>query len=114
QKTISDVTKIQNWYYTETSPSCIVLFNAIDETVAHPQNINLYPNPTTNLLTLNFNASNQGAQFRIYDTRGVLIQNVAVSNSGTTTIQTENWASGIYFVEIIDNGKIYFGKFIRQ
>jgi Secretion system C-terminal sorting domain len=113
-KAISDVSKIQNWFYTQSSPSCIVLFNAIDETPVSNRNINLFPNPTNDFLTLEFNATNAASRFRIYDARDMLIENVFVNASGRTIIQTEQYAAGVYFVEIVDDGKIYFGKFIRQ
>jgi hypothetical protein len=114
QKVISDVTKIQTWHQTQSSPSCIVLYNAINEAPAAPKQINLFPNPTNNFLTLDFNATYASSQFRIYDVHGKLIANKSVSKSGQTSIETAHYAPGIYFVEIIDGENIYFGKFIRQ
>lgn len=77
----------------------------IDE---HPEmslQFSVYPNPTSDILTLsivNFNSSN--LTYLLFDVNGKVIESKKISES-MTTIDMKSQQSAIYFVKITDNNK---------
>lgn len=61
----------------------------------------VYPNPATNMLTINGDLS-ENAMATILDQSGRIIRSSAVSNG--TTIDISSLENGVYFVRINDNG----------
>jgi hypothetical protein len=72
----------------------------------------LYPNPTTNNITISTNSS---------ETKTIVIMNVAgqelynLKQEGKEiTVDVSNFRSGIYFVNVIEGNKNYRTKFIKN
>lgn len=63
--------------------------------------ISLYPNPVSNILTIN-NKNNKKLLVNIYDIHGSLILNDKVYDH-TTNIDMSNFIKGLYLIKIIDN-----------
>jgi ligand-binding sensor domain-containing protein len=72
--------------------------------------LDIYPNPAHE--TLKINGSIQSGVAVISDITGRIIFNQTVSSP--VTINIENFVSGIYFIKIAENEKMYFGKFIKE
>jgi acetyltransferase-like isoleucine patch superfamily enzyme len=83
--------------------------------------INLYPNPTTNNLTVNFNvevliSDNQTLTIDVYDAMGkmVISQNEKVTNTNSSfIINTTTLIEGIYYVKMSYMDKNYQTKFVK-
>lgn len=71
----------------------------------------VYPNPGSDILNIKAEAS--GATLEVYDLTGRKVFG-GESNNSTTTIDTKNWPSGIYFWRISDGNAIETGKWIKQ
>lgn len=86
----------------DTSDCVTVTGTSINENML-TQQVNLYPNPATNLVTL----SNLtiGQNINIINTLGVSIFNSKTNNS-TMTIDVNAFASGMYFVQIVQEGQL--------
>ena len=71
-------------------------------------NLSAYPNPTTNYLMLQIDASaslsNQSMSYQLFDISGKLLEsNTVVANS--TTIKMEQMPTGTYLLKVIQNNK---------
>jgi len=71
--------------------------------------MSVYPNPTTNYLTLKVDAStllsNQQLSYQLYDMQVKLIKDIIIS-SKTTNISMEHLPSAIYFLKISKSNKL--------
>ena len=87
--------------------------SALDET---NEAISIYPNPfsTSATIVLNDFSNSNTAELRMYNVLGKQIMNVFVTKS-STTFDTSNLPSGVYFYQVIGNDKtIQSGKLIKQ
>ena len=83
--------------------------------------INLYPNPTTDNLTVNFNvevliSDNQTLTIDVYDAMGkmVISQNERVTNTNSSfIINTTTLREGIYYVKMSYTDQNYQTKFVK-
>ena len=76
-----------------------------DEVLIDDFNINVFPNPTNNLLNFQFDEPIDDAEIRIYSNVGQLMANQNIVN---TAIQFDasNWSKGIYYYGIFVEGKV--------
>lgn len=66
----------------------------------------LYPNPTSNTVTLSFKESlPQNAQYFLYDMYGKLVKSGDISQQ-QTTLSLAEYSSGIYFIQVVSEQKI--------
>jgi len=73
--------------------------------------INIYPNPTTDFLTLN--SKNKIDKIEISDISSKLIFSKNVNNK-TVKIETSNLANGIYFIKTFVNNETFINKIVKQ
>jgi len=94
-----------------TDSSCgtvTAIFNSISE--LDLTSIDLYPNPTTDLLTVEL--PNKQTVLSIYSAQGKLI--ASYTANGNTNIPTANLASGLYFMKIELEGEQTMKQFIKK
>lgn len=90
-----------------------------DEKKVLENNINVYPNPTTNQFSVDFFSNNNMGKInvRIYDFIGNLVLDEEYSNiqNEKLLIQSEAWKSGIYMLQIQSKDQIiYQSKIIKN
>jgi hypothetical protein len=86
-------------------PYEISIVTGLEDAAEINHSFSVYPNPTTNFLILNIgNYKTQNLFFNLYDIRGKLLESKKTENI-ETTILMENYASGIYFLKIIESNK---------
>ncbi len=73
--------------------------------------IDMYPNPASN--HLNFEGIAHEAELRILDLTGKVYQYVQL-NIGNTAIDISNLKEGVFVAEIIENGKVWRQKLIKN
>jgi hypothetical protein len=76
--------------------------------------IDIYPNPFLNELIIQLGTENkqeENIDIKVYDAAGNLIFNDTLFQS--QTINTENWASGMYVVKITQGGQVINKKLIK-
>lgn len=84
-----------------------------ENVLADKNEIRVYPNPATTELFIDLKTS--GATASVYDSRGGLVKSALKMNSGKNRIDLNGLSSGIYFIEISQNGtKISHQKFIKK
>lgn len=71
-------------------------------------NMQAYPNPTSDYLTLNISylssLSNKSMNYQLFDITGKLIKNKKII-SATETISLENLSSSTYFLKVVNNNE---------
>ncbi len=77
-------------------------------TIGNPADINIYPNPTKDYITIN---AKKGAKISIYNTNGQIILKSEMTEDNKT-LSLSNLAKGNYFVEIFNNKKVYSKKIV--
>ena len=67
--------------------------------------LQIYPNPASNLLTLNYvNTDDAVATLEWFNTVGKVQHLQTLQHSGTYSIDVSQWANGIYFCRMVENG----------
>ena len=73
--------------------------------------ISMYPNPTSNMLTIT--SANKMDAISVYSVVGQEVMNVNV-NADNTVLNVSGLQDGIYLVKVISEGKVSTSKFIKQ
>lgn len=78
--------------------------------------IQLWPNPATSQvnITNNFNNNEGASAITITNVNGQVIHSQKSAPGATTSIQTNNWSKGVYFVKASNNGTKTIKKLIIQ
>ncbi len=94
--------------------------NGINQQIHSVQNINIYPNPVSSAVTVEFSSINrQNATIRLLDIAGKHTGELYRGrlNAGTNTFSFQidgGLPAGVYFIEIQDETKRYFEKIIKK
>lgn len=112
-KNLTDVSQVKNWFINNNAPSCMQWVQSTPEMAQEAKKLSLYPNPSSELLTIRFDGE-RGASFDVMDLTGRRMQEGKLMSGGTTVINVGEFPAGIYFVRVIDGGKVYSSKFVRN
>lgn len=75
----------------------------------------IYPNPVQDQLFIQTKNSTEDFTLTIFDIQGRIIMTSSKGMPDTTSIQAQNWKSGIYFLRIEDqNGEVTTKRFIKN
>lgn len=74
--------------------------------------INIYPNPVTNDLTIEMPGNNESVNFEIINSVGAVVYNGSLTQK--TTIHTINFKSGIYLIKFANGGNFETKKIVKQ
>jgi len=82
------------------------LINVGVENIEAAMSFNLYPNPTTNIITIQLENNNLGTKnIQVLSVIGKLVNNIQ-SNDSTIILDLSKEAKGIYFIQVSDNNGI--------
>ncbi len=97
------------------TPGCCRLMN-INEKEYQNTKINIYPNPTTNNLTIDIKQKLNKGTISMYDAIGKLVlKKEELAGENTLDLNVSNYPRGIYFIEVRDNDlSIYSGKIVLE
>jgi len=89
------------------------LGNAIQDLLKF-KDYKIYPNPTSQRATLEFNNSRQESHtLTLYDTQGRMIKKMTNIKTDKITIEKENFPPGLYFFQLFNGNQVIFtGKLI--
>lgn len=82
--------------------------------VLSANNISLYPNPSNNTVTIAFGENLENANLKIFDVRGVEMLNTIIENSTKVNVNTSNFSSGLYFVQVVSKNNAAKKSFVVQ
>lgn len=110
----SDIRKIKNWYRNNNFPSCLDVSNvSVKELKPNELSVNVYPNPTSGLITIQTEEFNSSTKIVVTDLLGKTLLQKQM-NSRTEVINISEYESGIYFIKVYDNLKQKTIKVIKS
>ena len=102
--------EISNGYCSDTSNCITITLNGItEESIVNE--INVYPNPTNDVITIKLGNLNK-ATIQVYDTNGKMVYSKKHFNNNIQHIALKH--SGIYFVKITANNKTQSFKVVKK
>lgn len=91
--------------------ACETVF--INEFTTVPE-IRLYPNPASQLITVQINQDLEISSIRLFDISGRLLRRINLVNSEEINLSIEGYNDGIYYIEIITDADRFLRKFIIE
>ncbi|MFW5726034.1 MAG: carbohydrate-binding protein, partial [Bacteroidota bacterium] len=67
--------------------------------------LNVYPNPATDKVTISGSALSTGADIQIFNTAGQKVHSGAIESSNYTTVNVQGWPAGIYVIRFLAMGE---------
>jgi hypothetical protein len=95
------------------STSSISLKEDIAAEEINATNMVMYPNPVKDVLNIKLGSLETGATVQVYNATGALLINQRLSNT-TQAISVKGLASGVYYVQVNNRGKITTEKVLKQ
>ena len=92
-----------------------ITITALSEILFPGLDIKVFPNPTPDIITIQFSEYVEGSRYSLFDFTGRLIENKLI-NSADTEINMEKYASGQYILKLTNKSKqpIQTFKVIKQ
>ncbi len=104
--------RVKNWFNTNSFPSCLSV-NGINEVHINTiQKLTVYPNPASNLLSLQYAAKSKYINYEVYDLTGRLVLKGNLNDSNTISINSLN--AGLYIIKIVDGVEVSTAKFLKD
>ena len=76
--------------------------------------VSLYPNPAKESATLEFLGMNSEAKISIVNMKGQIVKTIDIQPSQSYELNLTDFASGVYYVKVITDGKIITQKLIVE
>jgi hypothetical protein len=95
------------------STSSISLKGDIAAEEINATNMVMYPNPVKDVLNIKLGSLETGATVQVYNATGALLINQRLTNT-TQAISLKGLASGVYYVQVYNGGKITTEKVLKQ
>ena len=102
-----NITAAKNYYRARINDNGTIIYSKIIVVENNRKVIVLIsPNPAKNVVNISFkNLVNSSSQIKIFNAEGKLLLDT-INTRNNTSINTSNFASGMYVVEILQNGQI--------
>jgi len=78
------------------------------------QGLNVYPNPTQGILTINIANGNLPDSYTIYNSIGQTVGSAKITSATGLTINTSSYSNGIYFIKVNKGNQTKTLKFIKN
>lgn len=75
-------------------------------------NLNIYPNPTTGMVTISGSFNEGDGVCNVYNMMGTLVTSMHVNLNTETTLNLSNLAPAMYLIEVSDNSNVYRSKIL--
>lgn len=77
--------------------------------------LELYPNPAKEFVTMKIPVKQTDLQMRIMDMQGRVVYSGSVKNeNGIMSIDVDHYSPGLYHINLAGNNAIYIGRFVKQ
>jgi hypothetical protein len=87
---------------------------SLQEELSNMLSVSLYPNPAKESATLEFLGLNSEAKISIVNMKGQIVKTIDIQPSQSYELDLNNFASGVYYVKVITEGKIITQKLIVE
>ena len=82
--------------------------------INHQSTLNLYPNPATDNITINYTTTSKNYTINIYNAMGSLVKTISSKNTAVNTINIGELSSGIYLLNITDGNNVSTKRFVKE
>lgn len=87
---------------------------SLTEELSNMLSVSLYPNPAKESATLEFLGLNSEAKISIVNMKGQIVKTIDIQPSQSYELNLTDFASGVYYVKVITDGKIITQKLIVE
>jgi hypothetical protein len=87
---------------------------SLQEELSNMLSVSLYPNPAKESATLEFLGLNSEAKISIVNMKGQIVKTIDIQPSQSYELNLTDFASGVYYVKVITEGKIITQKLIVE
>tara|TARA_B100000809_G_C15138900_1_gene531999 strand:- start:4326 stop:5489 length:1164 start_codon:yes stop_codon:yes gene_type:complete len=88
----------------------VCITTGVDDLDKNNLDVNVYPNPASNFLTLEWNDSKEVTSIRIKNVLGKEVLTVQVSGRHKITVSTQELSRGLYFSELLSGSEVLITK----
>ncbi len=84
---------------------------------ANNNNISIFPNPTDGKVTITFKGLNNNITLKLLNIQGSLVYTTsfdAVSDNFAKTLDLSKYSNGMYYIQVICDGKTFIQKLVKQ
>jgi hypothetical protein len=110
---LHDVRRVQNWYATNSFPSCVSWTVSTGNETSTPD-AKLYPNPGSELVTLDYLPQTRNAQLQIIDLAGRVVQQEQLNAQPLNVFHAAALQPGVYLLRVTDGARVIIFRFVRQ
>lgn len=89
------------------------LLVGLSETIK-PSDIAVYPNPTTDFVTINTTSMRNSGNLQVFNALGGLVYEAQISSGSNFNLDVRNWPKGAYLLKIQSKADRYQGRFVIQ
>ena len=104
--------EVEDYTISFTAPMMASTSKPLEESVVE-NNIEVYPNPTTNYININVHEIGFEDTYSIYDLSGKIVTKGQISSS-FTKVDLSDFPSGIYLVKVLNFDKMSINKIIKK
>lgn len=102
-------------YHDEVNASFVAFQTTTSTGISKPRqslNVRVYPNPTSNAITIynNFNSGN--LQIQLLDLQGKVLYSEQQINPSTISLDLTSFSNGVYLLRVIHDGRSYHQKIV--
>ncbi len=81
--------------------------------LANVQELSVYPNPTSNIVTIELGYSKEGSKLELYSIEGKLLHHLTI-NGTQATVDLTKYPAGVYYFKVMQNDKIQVKSIIKN
>ena len=104
---------VAKWIGGNFTDSCGVLIGIEEETKTDDTGLNIYPNPTTGLITVT-GLSQKPARITVYNVLGELVHDMEMNEPNDQSVDLATFPSGLYLVHLQQGQNTFRKKVIKQ
>ncbi|MGL5888324.1 MAG: T9SS type A sorting domain-containing protein, partial [Bacteroidia bacterium] len=111
---LDDVRRVQNWYAANNFPSCVSWTVSTGNDQMQLPDAKLYPNPGSELVTLDYMPQTDGSLLEIIDITGRTVQSEQLRTQQLNVFNASELQPGIYLLRVTDGATAITFRFVRQ
>ncbi|MCA6363004.1 MAG: T9SS type A sorting domain-containing protein [Bacteroidetes bacterium] len=111
---LNDVQRVQNWYAAGSFPSCVTFTVGTGNDPQQLPDAKLYPNPGSDLVTLDYLPQTSNAQLQIIDLAGRVVQQEQLNAQPLNVFHAATLQPGVYQLRVTDGAQVIIFRFVRQ
>ncbi|MFN8713481.1 MAG: T9SS type A sorting domain-containing protein [Bacteroidota bacterium] len=111
---LNDVQRVQNWYASSNYPSCVSWTVSTGNDPQQLPDARLYPNPGSELITLDYLPQNNNAVLEVIDLTGRTVQREQLREQQLNVFNVNELQPGIYLLRVADGANTVTFRFVRQ